>query len=136
MRTLIENTLKDLMNFLISYSNGNYFKLEDNFRGLLVPHEIVPLIIPLRPNLETSSVYLEPNLDDLNIVLKDIVDQITNSLNNFPRVETLLFHNFIPNKPYYNMLKTDEELVFDYKSRLDKLIEANSYGQIQYQKTY
>ncbi|CAF0857841.1 unnamed protein product [Brachionus calyciflorus] len=140
MRILIEKTLEDLTNFLILYSNGNdYDNLnETQFRGILTTQtSIIPFIIPLKLNKDDSSVYLDPQIDEITETLRELYDDITNSLNNLPRLENLVLHNFqSKNFNYLEMLKINEKIVIELKQKVFEIFEANRQGPLNYLKTY
>jgi hypothetical protein len=139
IHTLIHTTLDDLIDFLTLYLNGNYYvaaQAARPFHSIYVPHAIVPLLVSLKPDLHTSSAHLEPSIAHVNSSLRHLVDQIVHSLSELPQLETLLFQNFKSTRAYMNMLKSDEESVRAFKSRIDAVTLANKFGPAEYLKTY
>lgn len=138
LRNLIQNTLNDLLNFLSVYSNGNYYESDSQkqFRGILVPHTLIPIVIPLLPNFQQLKFDLETDLNEARSIVDKTIDNIVQCLSDFPRIETLLFINLKPKKFYLNMLNKNDQLVHSIKSKIKMIFHVNSFGPLNYQKTY
>lgn len=138
LRNLIQNTLDDLLNFLSDYLNGNYYELisQKQFRGILVSHTLIPIVIPLIPNVQEAKFYLNPDLNNLRSIVDKTIDNIVECLSDFPRIETLLFVNLNHKNLYLNMLNKNDQSIYSTKSKIKKVFEVNSFGPMNYQKTY
>lgn len=130
MRSIIQNTLKDLVKFLDDYKTGNKYDGSYNFfKGLALPHLIIPFTFFLMPNRDLTKATMSPNIEETIHILNEIIDCAVDSLNDMPRLESLLFQNSQEfDVSYYNLVKKDEEIVVSCKNRVKEIIEANSYG--------
>ena len=130
MRSIIQNTLKDLVKFLDDYKTGNKYDGPYNFfKGLALPHLIIPFTFFLMPNRDLTKATMSPNIEETIHILNEIIDCAVDSLNDMPRLESLLFQNSQEfDVSYYNLVKKDEEIVVSCKNRVKEIIEANSYG--------
>lgn len=132
MRRLIENTLNDLMDFLINYKEGNkYDGVYDIFSGLALPHRILPFRIYYQPDRDYGTTKLDPNGEELIFILHHNIDMIVNSLREVPRVEYLLFQGFEEsnsNLKYLNMVENNQDITIRCKNILKNLVLSNSFG--------
>ena len=134
MREVIENTLNDLISFMNQYKEGNTYHEEyDIFKGLAIPHLVVPFKLYLMPDRENTQTKIEPSFDELVSELNQIIESIVNSLNDIPRIEKLLFQNMNDsNLKYYNMVNINEDIVIKCKSTINSIVMLNRPGPEKY----
>jgi hypothetical protein len=129
MRSLIEDTLNELMAFLDQYRDGNdYEGVYDIYKGLALPHLLVPFRLYLMPNRDKATVTVDPSIDEFVMNFHGLIDTIVNSLNEMPRVETLLFQETGSCLKYYNMVNLNEDLVIKCKNEIERIVKINSFG--------
>jgi hypothetical protein len=129
MRSIIENTLNDLVAFLSNYKNGNNFN--NDFTIFSTSQLVLPFKCYLLPNRDQGLVKIDPDFDETFEIINQTIDEIAESLNDMPRIEKLLFHETQGVEyTYYNMVRKNEELVIKYKNILKEIITSNSIGPI------
>lgn len=132
MRSIIEATLNELMDFIIQYKDGNTYTGDyDLHSDMALPHLVVPFTFYLLPDRDNESTRLSPSIQEATIVLDEIVDAIVDSLNDITRVEYSLFTNLTDPLRYYNMVNQNEDIVAKCKQVFQDVLVSNSYGPNQ-----
>jgi hypothetical protein len=125
MRSVIENTLNDLVSFLDNYKYGN----NDCFVNNNLSYQIFPFTCYLKPNRESGLIKIDPDFDETVETFYQIIDDIVESLYDMPRIEKLLFQEIQGVEcVYYNMVKKNEELVVKSKHLIKQIITSNATG--------
>ena len=134
LRFIVENTILDLVTFIEQYSNGNnYVGIYDIFRGLALPHLIIPIKVFFMPVERTGRVFMEPKLDSIIDGFNECIDFVVNSLQKVPSIEYQLFQEVKGlNYKYLKNVTKSEEIILVSKNRLKKVFHANSFGPILY----
>ena len=129
-RQLVENTIKDLNTFFAKYKDGNNYEGSYNiFKGLALPHQIIPFTFFLVADRHTATLNMEPSVEDTVEDLNEIIDAVVDSVQEFPRIERFLFES-VQNLSalYKNLVFKDEEIVVNCKTFVKEVIQANTYG--------
>ena len=125
IRSVIENTLNDLVSFLDNYKYGN----NDCFVNNNSSHLILPFTCYLKPSRESGLIKIDPDFDETVETFYQIIDDIVESLNNMPRIEELLFQETQGLECVYcNMVTKNEELVVKSKHFIKQIITSNATG--------
>jgi hypothetical protein len=130
LRSLVENTLKDLIEFLLEYQDGNEYEGAYNFfKGLALPHLTLPFVFYFLPNRSTETIEMSPSLECTLDELNTIVDMIVDSVLDVPRIEHSLFQNVSDIElRYVNMVDKNEHCVLKWKEKLAEIVKVNSTG--------
>jgi hypothetical protein len=138
MRSVIENSIIEFVEFFDDFESGNRYDGEYQFKKGL-PKLISPFKIYYLTNRESNKIEIYPNVDENESIVEELVDRIVDGLNDLPRVEMLLFQTVDENQTnlrYLNMVSKDEKLIVECKKKLHQVILANSHGPNIYKSTY
>lgn len=126
LRRIVTNTLDGLKKFFSNYKNGN--KYEDIF-DFTNSNMVIPFISCLISDQTTDSTALNPNIENTDYIINEIIDCIITSLTEFPRLEILLFENVeVLNLKYRNLVQNNEDLVVECKQFIKQIIDLNLEG--------
>jgi len=138
MRSVIENSITEFVEFFDDFESGNHYEKEYQFKNGL-PKLITPFKIYYLTNRESNKIEIQPNVDENESIVEDLVDRIVDGLNDLPRIETLLFQTVEENQSslrYLNMVSKDEKIIVNCKNKIRQVISANSHGPNIYKSTY
>ena len=138
LRSMIENTLSDLVSFLNCFRDGNNYENEkDLFKKFLNLSIQPPFTLDYVVNRSSEAIEIEINTESIILIFNEIIDGLINSLNDIKRVEYLLFEdmNLFPVK-YFNMVNSTEQFVLEFKAQVREIIVSNMTGPVRFIKTY
>lgn len=158
IRSLIEATLNDLIEFVSKYTKGNHYSgVYDYFDGLALPIKQLAFVFyflsqdrqqpqqvqPTQQIQQTQQqpqqqqieiIHMSPSLDHTLDQFNYAIDLIVNCLNDtedFPRLECLLFQGFnrsTSNLRYFNVVTINEQSIVAYKEKIKQVLKVNSSG--------
>jgi len=128
LRRLVENTLEDLEKFFLNYKQGNTYEEGNDYMHTNL-NMTVPFVSYLSSDALTSHIVLVPDIEMTHIEVNDTIDEIIQSVNNFPRLEKFLFENVdLLELKYPNRIHLDEDAVVNFKEIFKEILFVNLKG--------
>jgi hypothetical protein len=134
LRSIIENTLDDVLNIF------NKYKINDDKQAENESEEEAFLKVPFKLNIvikKNEAILIDIDMkyesfvDGINQAIDEIIQSLLvnekNASNSFCRVEYLLFDNMSEYEPlsYLNMINTNDELIIEFKNKINDIIKMN-----------
>jgi hypothetical protein len=124
LRSIIEKSLIDILDFFKKYNNENKTTLLSSAFQKVSPFKINLVIIE-----NSRKIEIDISLDDICKIFDDIIKDIIDSLKNIPRIEYLLFENMEDlDMRYANLVDHTEEFVEVIKNEINRIIQFNYMG--------
>ena len=132
LRHVVESTIVDFVSFIEEYKDGNnYSGTYDIFKGLALPHLVLPIKVFFIPVDRTGNVTMDPKLDVIINRFNECIDYIITSLQSISTVEYQLFQQVKGlNIKYLKTVIENEEITRKCKERIKKVFHENSFGPI------
>ncbi|XP_076164105.1 dynein heavy chain 3, axonemal [Ptiloglossa arizonensis] len=132
LRMIIMKTLNHIREFLIQYSNGNYF--EGNYKDLVF-FKLSFLTITVKPELGTSYLHCIPSISEVRTIISQCIDKIIKIPTLIPKIETILFPELKKQASLFSISQYEEE-VFQIISDILNVIDVHTVGPQIYLKCY
>ncbi|XP_071960977.1 dynein axonemal heavy chain 3-like [Antedon mediterranea] len=137
MRSAIKRSIYDLVTWLELYFKGNSYEVEYKESGLSFPVMEHPFTVFMEAFTENVACRFVPPFEEVIGITHQAVDTIVQSMEEFPRIESLLFESVDKLKiPFISTVKRDEEIVDVAKQRIEVVIYANGHGPNRYTSVY
>ncbi|XP_067685210.1 dynein axonemal heavy chain 3-like [Haliotis asinina] len=138
LRSCVANSISDLVDLVEEYADGNiYDGVYSIFKGLALPQKIHPVTFFMQESLEEGELSFKPVFPDICDFFCFIIDTMVASVTDLKHIEHLLFHAVDDLEvKFISTVKDGEELVEAAKTRIRKVVMANSHGPIKYKSTY
>jgi hypothetical protein len=132
LRHVVQSTILDFVNFIEEYKDGNnYSGTYDIFKGLALPHLVLPIKVFFVPVDRTGNVTMDPKLDVITNRFNECIDYIVNSLQWVSTIEYQLFHQVKGlNMKYLKTVTENEEIIITTKERIKRIFDNNSFGPV------
>ncbi|XP_048576009.1 dynein axonemal heavy chain 3 isoform X2 [Nematostella vectensis] len=131
LRSMVINSLKDFVDFLNHYQDGNDFG--ESYSDLrYVMGEI--MVVQLR--IDGAKLIFDPPFREIRDIILRLLTEIVKSAEDLPRVETELFPDMRDKRLPLRSVAVEEMLVQDYMDRAVDVFKLNTVGPQKYLNTY
>ncbi|XP_028395151.1 dynein heavy chain 3, axonemal-like isoform X1 [Dendronephthya gigantea] len=131
LRSLVLNSLKDFLEFLRQYEDGNDFG--ETYHDLKY---VVQQIITVQLRIDGAKISFDPPFRTLRDVILTLMSEIVISAHELPRVETELFPDMAESQLFLRSVDVDEILVQEYMEQAVEIVKLNTIGPQKYLNTY
>lgn len=133
LRLLVMRSLQHFLDFLQRFQEGNDFG--DEYKDLALI-QLPVLKIKVRSIVNTDLLELEPPLDTIKKLVRDVFLKILNVNQNLPCFECIVFPEMANDGKYLHCVNEDDISVSAMIEAGVKIFEANTIGPVKYLKVY
>ncbi|XP_062507706.1 dynein axonemal heavy chain 3-like [Corticium candelabrum] len=131
LRSLVQDSLQDFVDFLLMYEAGNDFS--GDYRDMKF---ILPQVLKVDLMVKATEITFTPGYNELEDVLVGAVREIVSSAEHINRVECSLFPDMEDGSLLLRSVRQSESVVYQMREKVIKILVANIVGPRRYVAVY
>lgn len=133
LRMLVLHSINHFLQFLQNYKDGNDFG--DEYTDLALIQTSI-LKIKVKPVVNTNLLELEPPLETMKDIVRNVFLKILDVNRKLPRFESIVFPEMANDEIYLHCVTEEDEVVAEMLKQGLEIIEANTVGPVNYLNIY